>query len=302
MPLKIKLAARWSALMCAPLFACSAQATVVTVASDVSNITHVSSSSTLTGSFDINPSAATLGFSSPMSVTSATLSFQFGDNTDPYSTTSGYTGGSRLAQGATTCGSTLSSCVEHYYWIDQYGTTNSDPIETARVTVGGQTADASSPYHLTTVGPYLTAQGYTSCNFLGCGFVPTTRSDCGAWLGTTFCTGPWPVYLENWTYYSAYDGNFSLSITLDAAGLLDLGSDGLLDFSIGALVGNFNFLSASMTADISERTGDPVDPIDPIDPIDPNPPVDVPEPAAPAMFFAALVALAIQRKVRPTGN
>jgi len=189
--------------------------------------------------------------------------------------------------------------VEHYYWVDPYATTNSDPIETARLTVGSQTADASSPYHLSTVGPYLTAQGSTNCGYFGCGFVPITRSNCGNFLGGYICTGPWPVYLENWTYYSAYDGNFSLSLTLDAAALLDLGSDGLLDFSLSALAGNFYFRSASLTADIFERTDDPVDPVDPVDP---NTPVGVPEPAAPAMFVAALIALAIQRKVRPNSN
>jgi hypothetical protein len=104
--------------------------------------------------------------------------------------------------------------------------------------------------------------------------------------------------LENWTYYSAYDGDFTLSLTLDAAGLLDLGTDGLLDFSLSSLAGNYYFRSASLTADITERTGNPVDP----DPIDPNPPVGVPEPSTPVMFFAALVALAVQRRTRSASN
>jgi hypothetical protein len=107
--------------------------------------------------------------------------------------------------------------------------------------------------------------------------------------------------LENWTYYSAYDGEFTLSLTLDAAGLLDLGNDGLLDFSLSALAGNYYFRSASLTADISERSGDDPNPVDP-NPIDPNLPVGVPEPSTPAMFFAALVAFAIQRRARSASN
>jgi hypothetical protein len=283
---------RWLTLVSAVLLTWSAQATPVTVASDISNIFMGTASST-TGRFDVNASAAALGFSSPMNATSATLSFQFSDNTDPYATISGYSGTTSLVQGATTCGSTLGSCVEHYYWVDPYSTTNSDPIETARVTVGNQTANASSPYHLSTVGPYLTAQGSTSCSFFGCGFIPVTRSDCGTFLGGYFCTGPWPVYTQNWTYYSAYDGNFSLSLTLDAAGLLDLSSDGLLDFSLSAFAGDFNFLSASLTADIFERTDGPDDPIDPVDPV---PPVGVPEPATPAMLLTGVLMLLVRKR------
>jgi hypothetical protein len=291
-----KVALRWFALVSAPLLNWSALATPITVASDISNVFMGTASST-TGRFDVNSSATALGFSAPMNVASATLSFSFSDNTDPYSITSGYTGSSTLVQGTTTCGSTLGSCVEHYYWVDGYATTNSDPIETARVTVGNQTANASSPYHLSTVGPYLTAQGSTSCSFFGCGFVPITRSNCGSFLGGYFCTGPWPVYNQNWTYYSAYDGNFSLSLDLDAAGLLDLGNDGFLDFSLSAFAGNFNFLSASLTADIYERTGN-VDPIDPVDPNNPVPPVGVPEPATPAMLLTGLLMLAARKKTR----
>jgi hypothetical protein len=141
----------------------------------------------------------------------------------------------------------------------------------------------------------LQAQGQTVCGWLGCGFVPVTRSNCGNFLGGYFCTGPWPVYSQNWTYYSAYDGNFSLSLDLDAAGLLDLGTDGLLDFSLDAFAGDFNFLSASLTADIFARSV-VVDPTDPTDPVDPTPPVGVPEPSTYALYFAALLGFGINRR------
>jgi hypothetical protein len=271
------------ALANALLLASVAQATPITVASNISNL-FVDATSSTTGTFDINASAATLGITAPLNALSATLTLSFSDNIDAYTTASGFTGSSTLKQGTTTCGSTLGSCVEHWYWVDPYATSYSDPIETARVTVGAQSATASSPYHSSTVGPYLTAQGSTSC------IVPVTRSNCGYFLGGYFCTGPWPVYTENWTYYSAYDGAFTLSLDLDAAALLDLGTDGVLDFSLSALAGNFNFLSASLTADIIARTGG-VDPVDPVDPIDPVPPIDVPEPATLGLLLAGLFLL-----------
>jgi hypothetical protein len=286
-----KIAVQKVLLASALLLSSAAQAVPITVSSDISNL-FVDGASSATGRFDINASAVSAGINSLLSVTSATLSFSFSDNIDGYTTTSGFTGGSTLMQGTTTCGPTLGSCVEHYYWVDPFATSHADPIETARVTVGSRTADASSPYHQSVVGPYLTAQGQTVCGWLGCGFVPVTRSDCGSWLGTTFCTGPWPVYTQNRTYYSAYDGAFSLNLMLDNAALLDLGTDGLLDFSLGALAGNFNFLSASLTADVFARTGgpSPTDPVDPIDPVDPGP-IGVPEPGSFGLLLAGFFAL-----------
>jgi hypothetical protein len=66
----------------------------------------------------------------------------------------------------------------------------------------------------------------------------------------------------------------------------------LLDFSLSAFAGDFNFLSASLTADIFERTGGPDDPIDPVDPV---PPVGVPEPATPAMLLTGLLMLVVRK-------
>jgi len=278
------------ALACAALLTWSAQATPITVASDISNL-YIGAASSATGRFDVNASAAALGFGSPLSVTSATLSFLFNDNVDPYTTLSGFTGSTTLVRLPDTCGSTLSSCVQHYNWLDRYQTYYLDPLEAATVTVGNQTVTESPTFHHSVFGPSLTPQGHTSCGAFGCGFVPLTRPDCSQSFGVTFCAGPWPVYTQAFTIYEGYDGAFSLDLNLDAAALLDLGNDGFLDFSLSAFAGDFNFLSASLTADIFERIGD-------VDPVDPAPPARVPEPATPAMLIAGLLMLAVCNRRR----
>jgi hypothetical protein len=120
---------------------------------------------------------------------------------------------------------------------------------TVEVTVGAQTATVGSTQTLGSFGGsgYL---GESVCGPFGCGFVYQTRPYCGIFLGGYICNGSWPIF-EQWvTVTDISTGDFSLTVALDAASLLDLSIDGVLGFALSSLYGDFNFVSASLTADV----------------------------------------------------
>jgi hypothetical protein len=279
---------RCSSLLLASLFALPSYATPVTVASNISNLV-IGEQVSATGSFDINTAAGGIGLSSPYTVNSATLTFLFADNAGEYGESSwpSYMS-SAFYQGADVHCNTL-NCPHTYYYLDTYGTYGADPWETAIVNVGDQSATASTTVtHDQYMGATF-ALGGDSCGTFGCAYVPVTRPHCGSFLGTSFCDGPWPVYEQILHSYDSNGGAFSITMALNATSLLDLASDGVLNFSLGASLGNFNFLSASLLADISVGAGPgPTGPTDPTDPTNPQDPVAVPEPSSLFMMAMAL--------------
>ena len=61
-------------------------------------------------------------------------------------------------------------------------------------------------------------------------------------------------YQQEFTQTDILNGPVQVTFALDAANLADLGADGLLDFQISALLGQFTFESISLTAEFQPQT------------------------------------------------
>jgi hypothetical protein len=244
----IRVACHSAAALFALCVTLPSHAIPVTVSSSLSN-SFVDSTTAATGSFDINAAIAGLGFNSSYSIATGSLSFLFRDNTDARSSSRTLTGSS-LIRLPDVCGSYGGSpCQERYYFNDYIEYRTTDPGEAASVTVGAQTATAGSTQ---SIGSYGGSgwRGESVCGYFGCGFVYETRRNCGPFLGGYICNGDWPIF-EQWINVTDIStGDFSLTLALDAASLLDLSTDGVLGFALSSLYGDFNFVSASLTADV----------------------------------------------------
>lgn len=248
--------------------------------------TNVAAGSTLDLAFDIGSAVAGLGLASPATLASGSMTFHFADDWDSQVVTSQTTRNFRTQLCGPGFGTVLCYPLEHF--DDTTYRRSVDPLETASVTSGGATAAASS-----TLTNYVSSFDYPvrathqSCGWAGCVTVEETVSvrTCGS-LGCA--TEVYPLYRSGGSVGETYSGAFSLTMALSAIGLADLAADGILPFSIAATLGDFDFLSASLSVDVlAGSVGET--------------PVGVPEPASALLLTLGLVGVGVARvrRARP---
>ena len=121
---------------------------------------------------------------------------------------------------------------EHYTYHDRY---LGNAIETAQLSVGGQTVTVSSTEHYTaTVNTATQMNGQT---------IDRVLQDDGGYI--TYITRYWDQYRD---IYSGYQGTMSASITLSRGDLDTLSATGKLGYTIKATDGDFKVDSVLLSA------------------------------------------------------
>lgn len=257
---KIFYAALTSVLMLAPM--ASAEATVLSVVGSLPSA-YVAEGSTITGNFNTNSEAGSLGYSTPYNISGGTMTFNFSDNYDAAVTTTVLSSSEIQTTYQKPPGCSGCLPVPFYSWLDKFTTYVVDPAEVVAVSSGGMSASASSPYQNYVYVGSIVQSGHQSCGIFGCGFLQDTRTYCEVVLGAYVCLQNLPVYKQTTNIDNFYYGDFSVSINLDSVAIADLASDGLIDFTITSTLGDFRFNSATLSLTIDASGVTPVGPVDP---------------------------------------
>lgn len=254
----------------------SANAAVVSVAANLPS-QYIAGGSAINGSFDVNSAAGGLGYSAPYNVSGGTMTFRFSDNVDPTpATVAYYTQFLDIECFLGQCYST-----GRYYFVDVTSTSFADPVERADVASGGMSGSATSD-----VFNFAMNISHDS------GIYAATHQECSSLLNV--CTTVrdkrligninYDVYKRNLTYFYGYTGDFSLTMSLDSAAILDLSADGIIDFDITAGAGDFIFQSASLNVTVNENG------------VIPREPNGIPEPGSFMLLGLGLVGLVSLRR------
>jgi len=261
--------------------AAEASASVISSGSNLSNV-YVAAGSTLSGAFNVSGGIA------GSHAVSGSVTATFTDYGDSYL----YLGSSS----STPAYQRSSVYIDHYnshtyncgplfyiectvstpvYYTDNYYTQTvtrryMNPAERASLTLGATTATATSPYFDLGSSP--------------AGSGPTTAS----WNGAGY--DRYQTLYNNHRY--GYSGVFSATVDLDATALDDLNADGLLDFTIGSVFGDFKLYRAVLTATVMPN------PVSSVLPGTVGPPVHTPEPGTLVLAAAALGGLALRGRRR----
>ncbi len=197
----------------------TANATTISVYDDIIDNTYMSSGTTLSGLFDINPEVPTNGdYVIPYDVDSASYTFQFTDDGDlnydhTYIRCSSYSGYNY----------TVYNKYYYNYYIDEY--------EQVAVNMSGEvSSDGTDWYNI-------------------------TLYDGGS--SSTYVYGSWPNYHYVYYHYYYYDveqgytGIVTIQNPLGSAALDSLSDDGIINFSLTASTGdiiyNWGMLNAEIT-------------------------------------------------------
>ncbi len=216
--------------------------TIITTQSSQSSV-YIAPGLNFNQSFNINGLLTEDLYTPPYDITSASVTFTFSDEDDPYS-----------YYNSTDVGGT-------YREITNYYREETENVEVTTST--GQTTSYANTSPITherqyTGGlRYITAERYRTEYYevkvsdIGCGFL---------WLQPCYDKKSREVLeYRYYRYESYYDENlndpdqFSFTWQLNTTSLADLISDGIIDYEISSTLGDFNFSSASLSFDIHQK-------------------------------------------------